>query len=1186
MYLKSLELQGFKSFPDKYKLEFNKGLTAVVGPNGSGKSNIGDAVRWVLGEQSSKNLRGDKMEDVIFSGTEKRKPVGFAQVSLNIDNCDRALQVDSDMVSVSRKLYRNGDSEYLINGAKVRLKDVVELFMDTGLGRDGYSVIGQGRIAEIVSSKSADRREIFEEAAGISKFRYKKQEAERKLIAAEDNILRLRDIISELESRVEPLRIQSEKAKKFRELDNEKRKLEISVWVQRLDDLNNVLSGMEDKLLVSNSEYENLSRELDELDELIEEAFSDRAKCTENIELIREKIHQIELDNSNANSKIAVLENDISHINESINSVQQMIEQAESSKQDLEINIEKKEIELEEILKSKAQAKELILETEKQLSDLSQKSNEFDITVNNSNAELNRLYIKKSELSFKLENAKNIISDVEEEALLAVETVKNSRLEYENAEIELNELEIAIENVNQEITNENNKLNGYTILYKKRSEQLAESENDYRNKDIKVRELKQRLGILNDLENSLEGFSRSVKQVIKASKQGQIKGIFGSVAQIISVDSKYSLAVETALGGALQNVVVDTEETAKRGIRLLKETNAGRATFLPLTSVKGKVLQENRLEGEDGYVSLACDIVKFDSKFSGVINQLLGRTVVAEDINMATLIAKKYGYKFRIVTLDGQIINVGGSFTGGSSSRSTGILTRKNEIEEIESRITKLTSDFEILKERHESLNQQTQKLHYDIEGVKEIIGTLNGDKIRFDGEFKRLDTATKQYQIDIKDIENKIEGYKLKLENSNADIDVSQTTLEETQVSIEKNEGEIQSSNAYIQGFKSNREELSQKISDLRIKETELNKDEQSCNLAVEQLKISAINSDTNRTEYVLQINEYKKQIEQKKSEILLVKESLLGADTVIDEHNLKISEEQMQYLKHDREATEYRNTQKIKQEEKETVSKEITRLSEKRTTVQNDFDKIISELWEQYELSRTDAKAQAILIVDMTVSTKRLNELKSKIRGLGSVNLTAIEEYEEVSERYEFMSTQLNDVEKSKADLERIIAELTENMKIIFVDSFNKINENFKIIFMDLFGGGKAELTLSDPENVLECGININVAPPGKVIKNLSLLSGGEQSFVAICIYFAILKISPSPFCLLDEIEAALDDVNVTKYAQYLRRFTKTTQFILITHRRGTMEEADVLYGVTMQEKGISKLLKMNVGDTIELE
>lgn len=1186
MYLKSLELQGFKSFPDKYKLEFNKGLTAVVGPNGSGKSNIGDAMRWVMGEQSSKNLRGDKMEDVIFAGTEKRKPVGFAQVSLNIDNCDRALSVDSDMVSISRKLYRNGDSEYLINGAKVRLKDIVELFMDTGLGRDGYSVIGQGRIAEIVSSKSADRREIFEEAAGISKFRYKKQESERKLAASEDNILRLRDIIGELESRVEPLRIQSEKAKKFRELDNEKRKLEISVWVQRLDDLNEVVSDMEDKLLISNSEYENLSRELDELDELIESAFASRAKCTENIEEIREKIHQIELDNSNANSKIAVLENDISHINETISNVRQMIEQAESSKLNLEKDIEIKEQVLKGILEVKSTTSMSITKTEDQLSALSQKSSEFDLTVSNSNSELNRLYIRKSELSFILENAKNNIGDIDEQASTALEFMKNSKLSFENSESELKELDNALETVSEEITNENNKLNGYTILYKKRTEQFAEAEKVYRNNDIRVRELKQRLGILNDLENSLEGFNRSVKQVIKASKQGRIKGIFGSVAQIISVESKYSLAVETALGAALQNIVVDTEETAKRGIRLLKETNSGRATFLPLTSVKGKTLQETRLDNEDGFVSLACQLVKYDNKFSGVINQLLGRTVVAEDIDMATVIAKKYGYRFRIVTLDGQIINVGGSFTGGSSSRTTGILTRKNEIEQVGAEIAKLSETFEQIKIKRESLNQETQKLQYDIEGVKEIINTLNGDKIRFDGEYKRLKDAKLQYEEDILDVETRIESYKHKLENANDEISSSQKELDEIQISIGKIEGEIQTSQTSLESFKADRERLSGQISDLRIRQTELNKDEQSCNLAIEQLKISVANSDGSKTEYLQQINGYNQQIVDKNSEISMIKESLLGADKTITGLNEQIGEQQLSYLKFDQEATEHRNVQKIKQEEKETVSKEITRITEKKTTIQKDVDKIIYELWEQYELSRTDAKLLAVKIEDMTAASKRLNELKSKIRGLGSVNLSAIEEYEEVSERYEFMSTQLNDVERSKADLERIIAELTENMKVIFVDNFNKINENFKQIFSELFGGGKGELILTDPGNVLECGIDINVAPPGKVIKNLSLLSGGEQAFVAICIYFAILKISPSPFCLLDEIEAALDDVNVVKYAQYLRRFTDTTQFILITHRRGTMEEADVLYGVTMQEKGISKLLKMNVGDTMELE
>lgn len=1186
MYLKSLELQGFKSFPDKYKLEFNKGLTGVVGPNGSGKSNIGDAMRWVMGEQSSKSLRGAKMEDVIFSGTEKRKPVGFAQVTLTIDNSDRALNVESDLVSVSRKLYRNGDSEYLINGAGVRLKDIVELFMDTGLGRDGYSIIGQGRIAEIVSSKSGDRREIFEEAAGISKFRYKKEEAERRLASAEDNIVRLSDILSELETRVEPLRLQSEKAKKFIELDREKRKLEIFVWVKKLDELTESLTQVEEKLLVSNGEYENLSRELDELEEMTEECYANRAKTSESIDAIKEKIHEIELENSNANSNIAVLENDIKHIGEAKQNVESSICQSDELKIKIEQEIKAKTEEIQSLKAQKEKLGEEITQVEGALLSLSQQSDEFDKNVQNSNSHLSTLYIKKSELGYKIENAKNVVCEIEEQTESLIFSKTQADEDYEKTKSEKSELSKAIVNVDEEIKAHENKLNGYQLLYKKRTAHLEEIAKSYSDKEIKVRELTQKRNVLRDLENSLEGFSRSVKQVLKASKFGTIKGIYGSVAQIISVEPKYTLAVETALGASLQNIVVENEDTAKRGIRLLKETNAGRATFLPLTSVKGTTLYEPRLVNEEGYVAIASDLVKFDDKFTGVVNQLLGRIVVVENIDLATVIAKKYGYKFRIVTLDGQVINVGGSFTGGSSSKSAGILTRKNEIEEIEKEISTLTAEFDELKSKRESLNQEVSKLYYDIEGEKEFVAMLNGDKIRFEGELKRVSDVFAQLESTLDEADARLEQLKIKLVSTNDEMNNSQAELVKIDEEISQAEEKIKHSQNLIEGAKQNREELSQSLSQLRISQTEISKDLENALENINKLNEDIKTTFANKDELEQSLKALDEEISQKKLEIENVKSRLLGSDEIIAGFNKQILDEQVKFNLYDEKSAEYRHSQRVKNEEKENVSKEITRLSARKESVQGDFDKIISELWEQYEMTRSDALQNAEEIEDMPWANKRLNELKSKIRGLGSVNVSAIEEYAEVSERYEFMSAQIKDVLKSKTELEKIIFELTENMREIFTENFNKINSNFKQIFTELFGGGHAELVLCDPENVLECGIDIIVAPPGKVIKNLSLLSGGEQAFVAICIYFAILKIRPSPFCLLDEIEAALDDVNVTKYAQYLRNFTDTTQFILITHRRGTMEEADVLYGVTMQEKGVSKLLKMNVSDASELE
>lgn len=706
MYLKSLELHGFKSFPDKVKLEFNKGISAVVGPNGSGKSNIGDAMRWVMGEQSSKTLRGGRMEDVIFNGSKSRPKAGFAQVTLTIDNEDRALEADTDIVSVSRKLYRNGDSEYMINGAPSRLKDIVELFMDTGLGRDGYSIIGQGKIADIVSSKSTERREIFEEAAGISKFRYKKEEAERKLAAAEDNISRLNDIMTELEDRIGPLERQCEKAKKFRVLDDEKRRLEISVWVRRLDELSDSAKGYDQKLESLNVQYSSITRELENLEDSIEEAFAMSAGKSAEVDELRDRIHQTELENSQVGAKIAVLENDIEHLNESIRQVEEQIEQSRSSEYFLETELEKREKDLKETAVRKEKLDAEIRITEEKLSGLQSRSEEFDRDLSDSNSGLNLLYLKKSELSFKLENAKNNFSETQEGVNAAAAEISEAESRAKFTASELENLKKS-KNKTTDLKSENeNKLAGFFKLFESRTEKLRAAEEKFLQNDIALKGIVQKLGLLRDLENSMEGFAYSVKHVLQASKQGRISGVCGSVAQLVSVKPEYSVALETALGGALQNIIVENEDAAKRGIRLLKESKAGRATFLPLTSVKGQRLADPP-ESEEGFVALACDLAEFDQRFAGVINSLLGRVCVAENIDLATVIAKKYGYRFRIVTLDGQIINSGGSFTGGSVSKNTGILTRKNEIDVLEKQREKAQSENDRLKQEKERLSQE-----------------------------------------------------------------------------------------------------------------------------------------------------------------------------------------------------------------------------------------------------------------------------------------------------------------------------------------------------------------------------------------------------------------------------------------------------------------------------------------------
>ena len=1186
MYLKSLEMHGFKSFPDKIVLDFNKGLTGVVGPNGSGKSNIGDAVRWVLGEQSSKSLRGGKMEDVIFAGTQLRKSVGFASVTLNIDNSDRSLDMENDLVSVTRKLYRNGDSEYIINGNQVRLKDIVELFMDTGLGRDGYSIIGQGRIADIVSGKSTERREIFEEAAGISKFRYKKAEAERKLAASEDNILRLTDILGELEVRVGPLKIQSEKAKKYLILRDERKALEVSLWVAKLDEIKATLSGLEEKVLSCTAEYEALTRELDEIDETIDKSNLGRAKCNERIEELRELIHNTELESSEANSKIAVLENDIEHINEAIKGIEEQILKTQSSDSEFKEQINQKEAELTKLAELKSSAQRDIEATESELSGLTVKSDEFDKSISDKGSEINSLYIKKSELKFTVERSLSGIDDNKkliEEGKAYIENAE--KLIAENNE-EKREIQKAISEAEDKITEFNNRIAGITKLNESKTKALNEARESYTKKEIRLRELRGKVNLLNDLENSMEGFANSVKQIMKAKKHGQIKGVFGSVAQLITVEGRYSTAIETALGGAMQYIIVDNEDTAKRSIRHLKETRSGRATFLPITSVKSREFKESGFESCEGFVAIASELVSADDKFSNIIKSLLGRIVIAEDIDLATLIAKKYGYRFKICTLDGQVINAGGSFTGGSVSRSTGILTRKNEIEEIKLEIADLESVTVELSHTFESLKQEVNKLSLDIEGERELLSEHTTDKVRFEGELNRLKDLGIGYEDKLNDAENQIEILTSKITSAQESYENARKELEKLDVQIAEKEKNFDETQSKIQSFKEGRQALSEKLSEQKIKFIEFERDEQAVMLSIEQLKEAARNASDAKTRLDLQILENRAQIEEKQKAIDNIRNGITDSKGIIEKYNEDIRKEQTSYQDYEAKIAKQRAYQKIKIDERENISRELERDSEKKNTFQAEFDKIISELYEVYELTRSEAIAEAKPVEDKAEANKELNSIKNKMKALGSVNLEAIDEYAEVSKRYEFMKAQLGDVVKSKNELEKLIDELTENMKVIFSDSFNKINDNFKKIFVELFGGGSAELVLSDPENILESGIEIKVAPPGKVIKNLMSLSGGEQAFVAIAIYFSILKIKPSPFCILDEIEAALDDVNVTKYAQYLRNFTDKTQFILITHRRGTMEECDILYGVTMQEKGVSKLLKMEVGQQIEIE
>lgn len=1179
MQLKSLEIQGFKSFPDKTKLTFIDGITAVVGPNGSGKSNIADAVRWVLGEQSSKTLRGNKMEDVIFDGTQTRKQQGFAQVTLTIDNAKRLLPIEADEVGITRKLYRSGESEYRINNTAVRLKDVYELFMDTGLGRDGYSIIGQGRIAEIVSAKGKERREIFEEAAGIAKYRYRKSEAEKRLSMAEENLLRLKDIVLELEGRIEPLKRDSEKASQFLKLSDEKRVLEISVWMTTIEKSKVLLREQEDKILICKSSHDDIENEINTIEETIEALYLEMNGCASQIDEKRNEIKSLEEMNAKFEADIAVSENNIFHNERSIEQIEQDLLKASESFGGIDIELSDKTLELEKLTALSLEKEVLILDIKKQLTEKNTDESGFISRIEGLKENRAALYSAINETKMSSATSMSLI----EETLKRLETigsdfaVREENIASLKRELDdCRELISTIDSKNDELENSKK---GYTLKLDGRKQKQADLLKRKQEIEDKIREKEQRARLLSDMEKNMEGFGQSVKYILKQAQGGAIQGIHGAVSKIVSTESKYSVAIETALGAAMQNIVVSDENVAKQAIRSLMEAKAGRATFLPLTSIKGNKLSENGLENADGFIGVASDIVSYDIKYNNIILSLLGRIAIVDDIDNAVIIAKKYGYKFRIVTLDGQVVNAGGSFTGGYTARSAGILNRQSEIDALLAEADKIRLTLEENNTQLKAINEEVSSINAYIEGVDAEIKTANEDKIRYSSEIKRIEfthaDAVKQKEMG--------DNEKITLKNKLAELKdknlTSDEMLSDLQKQLDEIEEKITNANAERDNAQSSTSNLKDKLSEESLGILGLQKDLEAIKLSIDGLK----QSKDNQYEYTRELSDKKEALINQNTQISLSIEGLKSSKGSYTE-NIAAMQEAISKLNERRNECE-KNSSQLRAREKEVItqregiSKELVRLEERKSTLQTEFDSIIQKLWDEYEMTRTDAELIAVKLEDLTQSQRRLNELRNKIKALGNVNLGSIEEYKEVSERYVFMKTQIEDIDKSKLELNRLINELTDQMKELFTKNFNLINQHFSKIFVDLFGGGKAHLILTDSDDILESGIEIFVQPPGKLIKNLSSLSGGEQSFVAIAIYFAILRVNPAPFCLLDEIEAALDDVNVSKYASYLRRMSDKTQFIAITHRRGTMEEADVLYGVTMQEEGISKLLELKV-------
>ena len=1181
MYLKAIEMQGFKSFPDKTVLNFGKGITAVVGPNGSGKSNLSDAMRWVLGEQSTKNLRGSKMEDVIFSGTDSRRAVGFAEVTLKLDNSDMALNNPKKEVTVTRRYYRSGESEYKINGEQARLKDIHELFMDTGLGRDGYSMISQGKVETLISGKSDDRRDMLEEAAGISHYRYRRADAMRRLNQAEENLLRLRDILTELETRVGPLKTQSEKAQKFLEYAGEKKNLEIGLWLYTIEKTKNDLREHEKKITIVDAQYGEVCKSLEEITEKIDSSFAETQRITVAVDEIRRACAQLEEQASLLESQIAVQENTILHNNETIERIER--EKTEENDTDTEIGTQ--------IADAEKSIAELEASIEEKKAELNSFTGELDVLSNENSKSAQRsveLSEKMSALSLEIADnrvvsstAASSVEEIENRISVIDELTESRKSVLETLQTQCKEAEEELERIVERNTELNNSLSGIELLATKRKEKLdklKDQENILRN-DIQFKN--SRIAMLSDLEKNMEGYQGSVKAVMREVRRGVLKGIHAPVSQIITVKDKYSSAIETALGAQIQNIVTDTENDAKKAIGFLKESHAGRATFLPLTAIKGKVLDEKDLDDCFGYINLACELVQYDKKYTEIIRSLLGRTVVAEDLDAAIAIAKKYNYKFKIVTLDGQVVNAGGSMTGGAKLQNAGILSRGNEIEKLKASLNESKEDLEILLKDMEAQQESFSSAYAELEGCKAEIISLGEEKIRVEGVLalrKGNFENTLQTQT-LADEEKAQLTDRIKTINDGASS--ANEKLVTLQAELDKVEAELYALTGDRESLREKREKLTADAAQINLSIATAEKEIEAKKEEIERLQ----NRSTSHKDKLSQLDSEIEEINKRNEEIRERIEVLNGEAEGLRTQS-SASKEQVASLISKREQYEQENgklriLEREKTEEREKLGGEKARLSERKETMEKEFEDIQNKLYDEYELTKREAEELDIVIEDIPEAKKRLNELKSKIRGLGNVNVSAIEEYKEVSERYTFMHTQVSDVEKSKAELIKLINELTGKMGVQFKEQFDKINFSFAQTFSELFGGGKASLVLTDESDVLECDIDIKVQPPGKNVQNISLLSGGEKGLSAIALLFSILKVNPCPFCIFDEVEAALDDVNVARYASYVRRMTNNTQFILITHRRGTMEEADMLYGVTMQEKGVSKLLELKTAE-----
>ena len=1176
MVFKELEIQGFKSFPDKVKITFDAGVTGVVGPNGSGKSNLSDAVRWVLGETSSRQLRAaGKMEDVIFGGTRRRSAMGFASVRLTLDNTGHTLDVDADEVTIGRKYYRSGDSEYTINGQVCRLRDVYELLLDTGIGRDGYSVIGQGRIAEIVAAKSSERREIFEEACGIAKYRYRKTEAERRLAAAGENLERLRDILGELESRVGPLEKESAKAQKFLELSEQRKTLEVTLWTDSVHRARDTVRQQVRDYETAQADYERFDGEAKAAEQEAEEIRMQAQQLTIAVERLNGDIRSITEQISGSDSRIAVLENDILRNEESIASLRSEIEAGEQDGAEADAALQRHRA---VAAKMEAEGEKLAAEIDAlnaELTKLADASNASGARKDTLRAEITDLTAKRTEAQVA-QAAAEAAEETARQRLPALEqAVQEGTDQWETARQDLTDTirywEMLTENEKQLA----NVRSGLELKLKNRKAALDEADTAEQRLGRELDAARQRLSVLRELEKNMDGYQNSVKAVMRAAGARRLRGIIGPVSAILKVEPGCEVAVETALGAALQNIVVENEAAAKAAIALLRSDNAGRATFLPLDTVQPGVFR-GRLSGT---ARLASSLVQADARYDNIVSNLLGRIIVVEDINEASRVARDNGFRSRVVTMDGQVINAGGSFTGGSVQRSAGLFTRKQEMEELRIRAAKLQKDCLAAQEKTDQCKEQVDALQAELTATASEQITAANDRVRAEAEQKRLEAAAAQLETARNARRQEIDTLQAALADSRAKAEDAAKLQAELTAKIDRCTAEMSRIAEGDDSFLTRQNALAQDLSAKRLEQVTRQKDAELAYSQIAALEQRARDAAARRTSLEESVAALAARSDACRAEIADIRQTRADSQTTIAQKEAEIREATQKRLARQQAETETLARARTAADSREEMSREMARLAERKAAAESEYDQTVAKLWDEYQLSVSQAEALCVEFDSLPALRAQVADLRGKIRALGSVNVSAIEEYKEVKARYDALVTQVTDVEESRNELSRMISKLSAQMREIFTDSFRAINENFGRVFAELFGGGEASLMLEDESDVLSSGIGIRVAPPGKVIKNLEALSGGEQALVAISIYFAILAVNPAPFCILDEIEAALDDANVVRFAQYLRRVSDKTQFIVITHRRGTMEAANVLYGVTMQEDGVSKLLKLDL-------